>query len=292
MASTEIKTLTIGGNTYALNDVAARALIEAIQIALSDLSTIRSGAALGATAVQPSSLSAVATSGSYNDLEDKPTIGDALLKIFITDVGAYTFSANKSGGQITNIILSKVAATGSYNDLSDKPTIPDVSSKQDTLISGTNIKTVNGQSLLGSGNIPIEVGSGGLTADEAVKFNTNHIIANSSVGYIVTFDAGNARNYYVIEMGRGSTTLTITLNAYVETENYILINNSNNENDVTVSIGGMEYQGSTVDPAVVPKDGIVVKANQYLEMSYAVFSIGGTAHIGVITCSSELTDQN
>ena len=33
--------------------------------------------------------------------------------------------------------------------------------KQDTLISGTNIKTINHQSLLGSGNITIEGGGGG-----------------------------------------------------------------------------------------------------------------------------------
>lgn len=33
--------------------------------------------------------------------------------------------------------------------------IPDISTKQDTLVSGTNIKTVNGNSLLGSGNIEI-----------------------------------------------------------------------------------------------------------------------------------------
>ena len=36
----------------------------------------------------------------------------------------------------------------------------DLSSKQDTLVSGTNIKTVNNQSLLGSGNITIQGGSG------------------------------------------------------------------------------------------------------------------------------------
>ena len=35
--------------------------------------------------------------------------------------------------------------------------------KQDTLISGTNIKTINNQSLLGSGNIDIQGGSGGST---------------------------------------------------------------------------------------------------------------------------------
>lgn len=35
--------------------------------------------------------------------------------------------------------------------------------KQDTLVSGTNIKTVNGQSLLGSGNIQIEIPESGIT---------------------------------------------------------------------------------------------------------------------------------
>jgi hypothetical protein len=44
------------------------------QDVISDLGTIRSGAGKGATSVQPSDLSTVATSGSYNDLTNKPTI--------------------------------------------------------------------------------------------------------------------------------------------------------------------------------------------------------------------------
>lgn len=44
------------------------------QDAISDLSTIRSNAEKGATAVQPDDLAAVATSGSYADLSNKPTI--------------------------------------------------------------------------------------------------------------------------------------------------------------------------------------------------------------------------
>lgn len=42
-------------------------------------------------------------------------------------------------------------------------TTVDLSTKQDTLVSGTNIKTVNNTSLLGSGNITIESGSSGPT---------------------------------------------------------------------------------------------------------------------------------
>ena len=48
------------------------------QDAISDLATIRSGAAAGATAVQPGDLATVARSGSYNDLLNKPTIPTTL----------------------------------------------------------------------------------------------------------------------------------------------------------------------------------------------------------------------
>jgi hypothetical protein len=58
-------------------------------------------------------------------------------------------------GKMDKVTLATVATSGSYNDLSNKPTIPDVSNKQDTLVSGTNIKTINGNSLLGSGDIAI-----------------------------------------------------------------------------------------------------------------------------------------
>jgi len=67
--------------------------------------------------------------------------------------------------------FATVATSGSYADLSNKPTITtntnqltngsgflvaaDIAGKQNTLVSATNIKTVNGSSLLGSGDISI-----------------------------------------------------------------------------------------------------------------------------------------
>ena len=56
------------------------------------------------------------------------------------------------------------AGTNDYNDLTNKPdlsqyaTKEELSTKQDTLISGSNIKTINGQDILGSGDIVISVG--------------------------------------------------------------------------------------------------------------------------------------
>lgn len=47
-----------------------------------------------------------------------------------------------------------------------------ISKKQDKLISGTNIKTVNGESLLGDGNITISGGAGGLRIEDAFEFDS------------------------------------------------------------------------------------------------------------------------
>lgn len=91
---------TIGGNINDQTDL--KNALDAKQNTISDLSTIRSGAAKGATAVQPN---------------DNITV------------------LNNNAGYIT----------ASYHD----------ATKQDLLVSGTNIKTVNGRDILGSGDITI-----------------------------------------------------------------------------------------------------------------------------------------
>ena len=99
--------------------------------------------------------------------------------------------------------FARVATSGNYNDLTNKPTIPDVSGlatkqeiadmetksnaaatyatkqeiagKQDTLVSGTNIKTINGNSILGEGNIEITSGSKvwTATANKNIRVDTS-----------------------------------------------------------------------------------------------------------------------
>lgn len=55
--------------------------------------------------------------------------------------------------------LSKIIIPdGTEYDIKDATARSDIASKQDTLVSGTNIKTVNGNSLLGSGDITIAGG--------------------------------------------------------------------------------------------------------------------------------------
>lgn len=52
-------------------------------------------------------------------------------------------------------------ALQSHQDISHLATKDELNKKQDALVSGTNIKTVNGQSLLGSGDIEIKGGGDG-----------------------------------------------------------------------------------------------------------------------------------
>lgn len=69
-------------------------------------------------------------------------------------------------------------------------------SKQDLLVSGTNIKTINHQSLLGSGNITIEGGSGGSGVVMVGSFRIN-----DEGHLIVTLPTGTLNPYHINEQG-------------------------------------------------------------------------------------------
>ena len=77
--------------------------IDGKQATISDLTTIRSGAAAGATAVQPGDLATVATSGSYTDLSNTPTIGNATLTIQKNSTTIDTFTANATSNKTIDI---------------------------------------------------------------------------------------------------------------------------------------------------------------------------------------------
>jgi hypothetical protein len=58
------------------------------------------------------------------------------------------------------------------------PTASQVAAKQDTLVSGTNIKTINGTSLLGSGNIPVVTSPSGVSG--AIQFSNGSAFASDA----------------------------------------------------------------------------------------------------------------
>jgi hypothetical protein len=68
-------------------------------------------------------------------------------------------------------MVDKITNPPSQKDLIDKVNEL-VDGKQDTLVSGTNIKTINNQSLLGSGNIDIQGGGSDVEAFTAAEVQT------------------------------------------------------------------------------------------------------------------------
>ena len=136
-----------GGNVD-LSEYATKTELNAKQDVISDLATIRSNAALGATALQTETYKGTVTGVKINGTTKNPSNG-------VVDLGTVITSHQ------------------------------DISGKQDKLVSGTNIKTINGTSILGSGNITIEGGSGSSDANvQAV--DTNDVLDDVNVDYATT----------------------------------------------------------------------------------------------------------
>lgn len=153
----------------------------------------------------------VATTGSYNDLSDKPEIpSDYIENITDSDTEfsidtafnyksgkKYSLSFSKTSGfdviiggvgdtqrKINLSIDTDIIATkedlADYQPVGDYATKAELASKQDTLVSGTNIKTINGQTLLGEGNIEIQ-GGGTITVDSELSTTSENPVQNKVI---------------------------------------------------------------------------------------------------------------
>lgn len=96
---------------------------------------------------ESSSLATVATSGSYNDLENKPSIPIVPTNVssFNNDSGYITKDVNDLTNYTTTSNLATVATSGDYDDLENKPTIPVVPTNVSSFTndSGYITKSVN-----------------------------------------------------------------------------------------------------------------------------------------------------
>ena len=141
------------------------------------------------TSASWNALAAVATSGSYEDLSNKPTIPAAQQQV----------DWNASSG-ITSILnkptLSAVATSGDYTDLSNKPTINDLTTttQQDALNSGatsTNIAQIaTNQADISTinGKIPSAASTSNQLADKAF---VNSSVSNMAANYVTSNAQGD-----------------------------------------------------------------------------------------------------
>ena len=82
---------------------------------------------------------------------------------FTPDAANIRFGCYDPNKALTYCKLTTTRTTAGSIDTSNFATKADLEKKQDKLVSGTNIKTINGESILGSGNITISGGSSGGT---------------------------------------------------------------------------------------------------------------------------------
>ena len=101
---------------------------------------------------------------------------------------------NDSGFLTSHQSLADYAKTADVNTaLAAKADATELAKKQDTLVSGTSIKTINGLDLLGEGNITIEGGgSGGSGTVTGVSVNGAAAISPDSNGIVPLTDIGSA----------------------------------------------------------------------------------------------------
>ena len=110
-------------------------------------------------------------------LEGKQDKGDYALKSELPNLELY---ATKS--EVTEGLATK-------QDKGDYATKEELNGKQDTLVSGTNIKTINGQTILGEGNIEIQGGGGGIA--DAPSDGNKYVRQNGNWVQETTVDTSN-----------------------------------------------------------------------------------------------------
>ena len=130
----------------------------------------------------------------YNQLTNKPQINSVELSgnKSLEDLGIPTKTSEltNDSGFLTSIPDEYVTETELNAGLGNK---------QDTLVSGTNIKTVNGESLLGSGNIDIESVSNPVTYGSGTQPQVHTILVVTQSEYDAISSKDPNTQYLIVE---------------------------------------------------------------------------------------------
>jgi len=126
--------------------------------------------------------------------------------------------------------------------------------KQDTLISGTNIKTINGSSILGSGDLTVEGGSGMsnpmTTAGDLIVGGTDGAptrLAKGTDGQVLTLASG-LPSWAAASGGSQVTTIFGSLSLYITQQTTLTITNYDSATTYGVSVisGTVSRTGDTI----------------------------------------------
>ena len=219
-----------------------------------------------------SSLSTVATSGSYTDLSNKPTIptvNNATLTIQKNGSDVATFTANSSTNATANITvpttvselsdagnyvlsssLATVATSGKYSDLTGTPTIPTVNDA--TLTIQKNGTTVNTFTANSSTNTTVNITVPTQASDIGALPDTTSIPANTSdlnndSGFITGIDSSDVTTALGFTPADSSALATVaTSGQYSDLTGTPTIPTVNNST-ITITQGGVTKGSFTLN---------------------------------------------
>ena len=143
------------------------------QDTISDLADIRSGASKGATAVQPASVATAVTINGVNKTISSNKINIGTIPTAVTINGS-----TKTGSTIAlGTVVTGVTMNGSTKTVSNgKVDLGTIITAHQTL------KTINGESIVGSGNITIS-GGGGSSDANVMAVDTGDVLDDVNVDY-------------------------------------------------------------------------------------------------------------
>ena len=125
-----------------------------------------------------------------------------------TATDLYAPSGSSVSPATANPIMDGTAAVGSSAKYAREDHVhPTDTSRQETLVSGTNIKTINNESLLGSGNITIQGGGGG---SESYKIS---LTLNGTTVSNVDYDGSSATAIATAVADDPTTDVVFVINA-------------------------------------------------------------------------------
>ena len=250
-------------------------------------------------------------SGSYNDLTDKPTIPTVPTSnsAFTNDEGYITESALEGyamtsavsnsissatedmatktwvGEQnyITGVDLSNYATnddvTAAVSGKADTSAVTAVSSalnnKQDTLVSGTNIKTINNTSILGEGNITIEGGGG-------IDSGTVQTMIDESISGKVDTTTFNTYSG-AVDTALGGKQATLVSGTNIKT-----INNTSILGEGNITISGGSGGSNAVEVTQAEYDALVSAGTVQVDTFYIItdalpINLSGYAQTSAVT---------
>lgn len=149
-------------------------------------------------------INAIAQSGSLTAVDLSKKTKEQILRALFSDNGDGTFGLNVFGSGGGSITIDSTPTNGSANAVSSDGVFDALATKQATLVSATNIKTVNGSSLLGSGDLVV---SGSSLTEYGVA-------AVGSAGILVRFYA--TAGITVTKTNSSTLTFTIPASGYIQ----------------------------------------------------------------------------